>query len=341
MNNQTSISTFLLLEFSHVRELQILHFVVFLALYMMTLTGNLLIIIAIALDSHLHTPMYFFLFSLAILDMGSVSVTVPNSMAMSLINSGSISYSGCVAQVFFCFFFLTSDFVVLTIMAHDRHIAICSPLQYERIMHKGACLQMIAIALISSLIYATVHTCGTFANTFCSNRVNQFFCEVPHLLKLSCSDLYLVETGFLLLGCSMTLGCFVFIIITYMQVFGTVFRIPSVHGQKKALSTCFPHLTVVTLFISSGIFAYARPPSGTSSTLDIVFAVIYAIIPPLSNPFIYSMRNKDLKTALKKLLDSRLFFQCHIVFSPVGTGTCPGIQSHSLSVTAQLDGVSR
>ncbi|XP_062814181.1 olfactory receptor 14A2-like [Anolis carolinensis] len=168
-------------------------------------------------------------------------------------------------RFFFCFFFFTSDFIVLTIMAHDRYIAICNPLQYERIMHKGACLQMVATGLIFSLIY----TCGTFANTFCSNVINQFFCEVPQLLKISCSDLYLVETGLLLLGCTMAFGCFVFIIVTYMQIFRTVFRMPSVHGQKKALSTCFPHVTVVTLFISSTVFAYARPPSGTSC-LDIV-----------------------------------------------------------------------
>nr|XP_060639199.1 olfactory receptor 14I1-like [Anolis sagrei ordinatus] len=179
MDNLTSISSFLLLEFSDMRELQILYFFVFLALYLTALIGNLLIITVVAVDSHLHTPMYYFLFDLATVDIGSISVMVPKAMAMSLKNDRSISYAGCVAQVFFYIFFVASGYNVLTIMAHDRYVAICHPLHYERIMHKGVCLQMVAIGLIASLIYAILHTVGTFANTFCSNIVNQFFCEIP------------------------------------------------------------------------------------------------------------------------------------------------------------------
>ncbi|XP_061446367.1 olfactory receptor 14I1-like [Rhineura floridana] len=305
MNNLTTMSTFLLRELSELQELQILYVFLFITLYLTTLMGNLLIIVAVALDRHLHKPMYFFLANLAMMDVGSVSVMIPKSVANSIMNSRSISYSGCVAQVFFYFFFATSDFFLLTVMAHDRYVAICSPLQYERIMHKGACIQMAAIVLLTSLLYAILHTCGTFANTFCSNVVNQFFCEVPTLLKLSCSDFYLVEVGLLLLGCITALGCFIFIIITYLQIFSTVLRIPSVHGQNKALSTCLPHLTVVSVFLISAVFAYARPPTESSSELDIAFAVIYAIIPPMLNPFVYSIRNKDIKTALWKLLDVR------------------------------------
>ncbi|XP_061446850.1 olfactory receptor 14I1-like [Rhineura floridana] len=300
MSNLTSMSIFLLWEFSEVRELQILHFFMFLALYFTAMVGNLLIIAAIILDHHLHTPMYFFLTNLAMMDIGSVSVIIPKSMSNSIMNSRSISYSGCAAQVFCYLFFATSNISVLTVMAHDRHVAICNPLQYERIMHKGACIQMAVIVWIISLLYAIVHTCGTFANTFCSNNVNQFFCEIPKLLKLSCSDFYLVEVGLLVAGCSIGTGCFIFIIITYMQLFSAVLRIPSVHGQKKALSTCLPHLTVVSVLMSSGLFAYARPPTNASD-LDVVFAVIYTTIPPMLNPFIYSMRNKDIKNALWKL----------------------------------------
>ncbi|XP_042329660.1 olfactory receptor 14A16-like, partial [Sceloporus undulatus] len=265
MSNLTSVSTFLLLQFSDDRELQFLQFFVFLAMYLMAVTGNLLIIIAVALDHRLHTPMYFFLFNLAMIDLGTISVIVPKSMTMSLKNDRSISYSGCVAQVFFYLLFATLDLVVLTIMAHDRYVAICNPLQYERIMHKGACLQIIAIGYMVSLLYATIHTSGTFANTFCSNIVNQFFCDIPRLLKLSCSRIYLVEVGFVVISFGMAVGCFIFITVTYSQVFATVFRIPSVHGQKKALSTCLPHLTVVSLLIFSSLFAYAKPPTGTSS----------------------------------------------------------------------------
>ncbi|XP_061462984.1 olfactory receptor 14A16-like [Rhineura floridana] len=303
MHNQTSMPTFLLMGFSEIRQLQILHFFVFLALYLTAITGNLLIIVAIAFDHHLHTPMYFFLINLAMMDIATISVIVPKSMAISLLNSRWVSYFGCVAQVFLYFLFALSDFLLLTIMAHDRYVAICNPLQYETIMHKGACVQMVAIVWVTSLLYAILHTCGTFANTFCSIAVRQFFCEVPALLKISCSDFYLVEVGFLVISSSIGVGCFIFIIITYMQIFSSVLRIPSMHGQKKALSTCLPHLTVVSVFLFTGVFAYARPPTDASSDLDMVFAVIYTIIPPTLNPFIYSMRNKEIKTALWKLFD--------------------------------------
>ena len=307
MNNHT-VHIFLLMGFSDVRELQILYFFVFLALYTMSVTGNLLIIIAVVLDYHLHTPMYFFILNLAMMDLGSVSVTVPKSIATSVTDDRSISYAGCVAQVFFYVFFLASGFCVLTIMAHDRHISICNPLQYERIMHKEACFQMVALGWIASLGYAVLHTGGTFANTFCSNIVSQFFCEIPQLLKLSCSDIYLVEVGFIVLSCGIMLGCLIFIIHTYVQIFATVLRIPSVHGQKKAFSTCIPHLIVASMFIFSGICANARPRTNTSSVLDMAFAVMYAVIPSLLNPFIYSIRNKELKTTLWKLVNSKLFF---------------------------------
>ncbi|XP_061447806.1 olfactory receptor 14I1-like [Rhineura floridana] len=314
MSNFTSVSTFLLWKFSEVRELQILHFFLFLALYMTTITGNLLMIAAVAFDHHLHTPMYFFLTNLAMMDIGIVSVIIPKSMTNSFTNSSSISYSGCVAQVFFYLFFVASDLSLLTVMAHDRYVAICNPLQYETIMHRGACIQMATIGWILSLLYAIIHTSGTFANTFCSNAVDQFFCEIPKLLKLSCSDFYLVEVGLLLLACNIGLGCFIFIIITYMKIFSTVFRIPSAHGKKKAFSTCLPHLTVVSVFIFSALFAYARPPTDASSDLDIIFSAIYTIIPPLLNPFIYSMRNKEIKTALWKLLEYGHSFIIYLKF---------------------------
>ncbi|XP_060111651.1 olfactory receptor 14I1-like [Heteronotia binoei] len=248
MPNLTSTSEFLLQEFSEVRELQILHFFVFLAVYVTALTGNLLVIIAVVLDHHLHTPMYFFLVNLAVLDLGSVSVMVPKAIVNSLLNSRSISYSGCVAQVFFYFLLEGSDFAILTVMAHDRYVAICNPLQYERVMHKGACFQMAASSWIAGTLYAILHTSCTFAITFCSNMINQFFCEVPQLLKLSCSDLYLIEVGLLILSSTIVGGCFIFISITYMKIFTAVLRMPSVQGQKKAFSTCIPHLTVVSLF---------------------------------------------------------------------------------------------
>ncbi|XP_060111038.1 olfactory receptor 14A16-like [Heteronotia binoei] len=303
MLNLTSTSEFLVLEFSDIRELQILYFFVLLAVYLIGASGNLLIITTVVLDHHLHTPMYFFLMNLAILDLGLICVMLPRPMANSLLNRRFISYSECVSQVFGLFLFVGADFAILTIMAHDRHIAICNPLQYETIMHKGACIQMALSAWFTGILSATLHTCTTFAITFCSNRINQFFCEVPQLLKIACSDLYLVEVGLLIFSCSLGGGCFIYIIVTYIKIFTTVLRMPSVHSQKKALSTCIPHLTVVSLLVFSGIFAYSRPPGNTSSELNVICALIYAVLSPLLNPFIYSMRNKEIKTALLKLTD--------------------------------------
>ncbi|XP_028560239.2 olfactory receptor 14A16-like [Podarcis muralis] len=307
MHNVTSTSGFLLLEFSQIRELQILHFLVFLGLYLITVIGNLLIIFVIALDHHLHTPMYFFLMNLAISDIGSVSAIQPKSMVNSIMNNRQISYGECVSQVFFLLLFGCSDFTLLTIMAHDRYVAICNPLQYEVVMNKGACIQMITIAWITSILYAVLHTAGTFSITFCSNRVDQFFCEVPKLLKLSCSDLYLVEVGLLAFSCISVFGCFVFIIVTYVYIMTAVLKMPYEQGRHKALSTCLPHLMVVSLLMSTGLFAYIRPPSNSSSGLDLVFAVIYTIYPPMLNPFIYSMRNKEIQTALWKQLNLKQF----------------------------------
>ncbi|XP_048372474.1 olfactory receptor 14A16-like [Sphaerodactylus townsendi] len=189
-------------------------------------------------------------------------------------------------------------------MAYDRYVAICNPLHYETIMHRGACIQMAVSAWIAGILNGVLHSGGTFAITFCSNMIDQFFCEAPQILKLACSNMYLVEVGVIILSSFFGLGCFIYIIFTYVLIFRAVLRIPSVDGQKKAISTCLPHLTVISLLIFTGIFAYGRPQSYSSSDLNVLSAIIYAIIPPLLNPFIYSMRNKDIKTALLK------FFNC-------------------------------
>ncbi|XP_053903756.1 olfactory receptor 14A16-like [Malaclemys terrapin pileata] len=303
MSNQTAVTEFLLLGFSDIQELQILHFVVFLLLYLISLLGNLLIITAIALNHHLHTPMYFFLMNLSILDLGSISVTIPNSMANSLMNTRSISYSGCVAQVFLFAFFASADYAILTVMAYDRYVAICQPLHYETVMNKRACVQMAASAWISVILYSAVHTGNTFAISFCGvNVVDQFFCEIPQLLKLACSDSDLSEVGFLIFSLFLWLSCFVFIIVSYVQIFTTVVRIPSEQGRHKAFSTCLPHLIVVSLFLCTATFAYLKPVSSSPSVQNLLVAVLYSVLPPMMNPIIYSMRNKELKGALSKLI---------------------------------------
>ncbi|XP_053903693.1 olfactory receptor 14A16-like [Malaclemys terrapin pileata] len=304
MSNRTIVTEFLLLGFSEVRELQILHFVVFLVSYLSALVGNLLIIMVVALNNHLQTPMYFFLVNLSILDLGSISVIIPKSMANYILNTRSISYPGCVAQVFLFLFFAEADFVFLTVMAYDRYVAICKPLHYETVMNRRACVQMAASAWISGILYSVLHTGNTFALTFCGgNMVDQFFCEIPQLLKLSCSDSYLSEVGILAFSVCLLLVCFVFIIVSYVQIFKSVLRIPSLQGRHKAFSTCLPHLTVVSLFVFTGAFAYLKPTSSSTSALDLMVAVLYSVVPPMMNPIIYSMRNKEIKGALRKLTE--------------------------------------
>ncbi|XP_072705397.1 olfactory receptor 14I1-like [Ciconia boyciana] len=304
MSNSSSITHFLLLEFADTRELQLLHIWLFLGIYLAALLGNGLIITTIACDHRLHTPMYFFLLNLSVLDLGSISTTVPKSMASSLWDTRAISYSGCAAQVFFVFFF-GAEFSVLTIMAYDRYIAICKPLHYGTLLGSRACVHMAAAAWSSCFFYAVLHTANTFSLPLChGNAVDQFFCEIPQILKLSCSDSYLREVGLLMVSSFLYFGCFVFIVLSYVQIFMAVLRIPSEQGRHKAFSTCLPHLVVVSLFISTGTFAYLKPPSISSPSLDLGIAVLYSVVPPAFNPLIYSMRNQELKDAVWKLIMS-------------------------------------
>ncbi|XP_067173193.1 olfactory receptor 14A16-like, partial [Apteryx mantelli] len=291
-----------LLAFADTRELQLLHFSLFLGIYLAALLGNGLIITAIACDHHLHTPMYFFLLSLSLLDLGSISTTVPKSMANSLWDTRAISYSGCAAQVFLVFFFFGGEYSLLTVMAYDRYVAICRPLHYATIMDSRACVRMAAAAWASGFLTAVLHTGNTFSIPLCQgNTVDQFFCELPQILKLSCSDSYLREVGLLVVTVCLEFGCFIFIVLSYMQIFTVVLRIPSEQGRHKAFSMCLPHLAVVFLFISTAFFAYLKPPSLSSPAMDLVVAVLYAVVPPTLNPLIYSMRNKELKDALRKV----------------------------------------
>ncbi|XP_064355565.1 olfactory receptor 14A16-like [Dromaius novaehollandiae] len=310
MSNSSSFNEFLLLAFADTRELQLLHFLIFLGIYLAALLGNGLIITAVACDHRLHTLMYFFLLNLSFLDLGAISTTVPKSMANSLWNTRAISYSGCAAQAFFSFFLFAAEFYLLTVMAYDRFVVICKPLHYGTLMGSRACVKMAAAAWASGFLNALLHTANTFSIPLCQgNTVDQFFCEIPQILKLSCSDSYLTEAGLLLVGTFLMFGCFNFIVVSYVQIFTAVLRIPSEQGRHKAFSMCLPHLAVVSLFVSTTAFAYLKPPSLSSPSLDLVVAVLYSVVPPAVNPLIYSMRNKELKEALKKLVQLALFQQ--------------------------------
>ncbi|XP_064360678.1 olfactory receptor 14C36-like [Dromaius novaehollandiae] len=310
MSNSSSINEFLLLAFSDTQELQLLHFLLFLGIYLAALLGNGLIITAIACNHSLHTPMYFFLLNLSILDLGTISTIVPKSMVNSLRDTRAISYSGCAAQVFCFFFLIAAEYCLLTVMAYDRFVAICRPLHYGTIMGSRACIQMAAAAWASGFLHALLHTGNTFSIPLCQgNTVDQFFCEVPQILKLSCSDSYLREVGLLVVSLCFSLGCFIFIVLSYVQIFSAVLRIPSEQGRHKAFSMCLPHLAVVSLCVSTAAFAYLKPPSISSPAVDLVVAVLYSVVPPAVNPLIYSMRNRELKEALKKLVQLVLFQQ--------------------------------
>ncbi|KFR11207.1 Olfactory receptor 14A16, partial [Opisthocomus hoazin] len=299
MSNSSSITEFLLMAFMNTLELQLLTFWLFLIVYLVALLSNGLIITAIACDHHLHTPMYFFLLNLSLLDLGSISTIVPKSMANSLWDTKAISYSGCAAQVFFFVCCATTEFYLLTVMSYDRYAAICKPLHYGMLIGSRACVHMAAAAWGSGLLYALLHTANTFSIPLCQgNAMDRFFCEIPQILKLSCSDTYLREAGLLTVSAIFGLGCFVFIVLSYVQIFKAVLRIPSEQGRHKAFSMCLPHLAVVSLSISTGMFSYLKPPSIVFPSLDLSVAVLYSVVPPAVNPLIYSIRNKELKDAI-------------------------------------------
>ncbi|XP_035170414.1 olfactory receptor 14C36-like [Oxyura jamaicensis] len=313
MPNSSSVSEFLLLAFADTRELQLLHFGLFLSIYLAALLDNGLIITAVACDHRLHTPMYFFLLNLALIDVGSISITVPKAMGNSLWDTKAISYQGCVAQVFFLFFIASAEYSFLTVMAYDRYIAICKPLHYRTLLSSRACAQMAAAAWGSGFLNAVMHTANTFSLPLChGNAVDQFFCEIPQILKLSCSDAYLREAGVVVFSVSVLFGCSIFIVISYMQIFRVVMRMPSEQGRHKAFSTCLPHLAVVSLMVSTGMFAYLKPPSISSPSLDLVVAVLYSVVPPAVNPLIYSMRNQELRDAVRTLLEYINFQHIHL-----------------------------
>ncbi|XP_062370286.1 olfactory receptor 14J1-like [Cinclus cinclus] len=303
MSNSSSIRHFLLLALADTRQLQLLHFCLFLGISLAALLANGLIISAVACGHHLHTPMFFFLLNLALTDLGSICTTVPKAMHNSLWNTNNISYSACAAQLFFFVFFISAELSLLTIMCYDRYVSICKPLHYGTLLGSRACAHMAAAAWASAFLYSLLHTANTFSLPLChGNALGQFFCEIPQILKLSCSHSYLRKLGLLGLSGCLAFGCFVFIVFSYVQIFRAVLRIPSEHGRHKAFSTCLPHLAVVSLFITTGTFSYLKPPSISSPSLDLALSVLYSVMPPALNPLIYSLRNEELKDALRKLM---------------------------------------
>uniref|UniRef100_A0A8U8BRA7 Olfactory receptor n=1 Tax=Geospiza parvula TaxID=87175 RepID=A0A8U8BRA7_GEOPR len=304
MSNSSSIRHFLLLALADTRQLQLLHFCLLLGISLAALLGNGLIISAVACGHHLHTPMFFFLLNLALSDLGCICTTVPKAMHNSLWDTSTISYSGCAAQVFFFLFFIAAEFSLLTIMCYDRYVSICKPLHYGTLLGSRACAHMAAAAWASAFLNALLHTANTFSLPLChGNVLGQFFCEIPHILKLSCSHSKLRELGLPVFSICLVFSCFVFIVFSYVQIFRAVLRIPSEQGRHKAFSTCLPHLAMVSLFISTAAFAYLNPPLHVPPpSLDLALSVLYSVVPPALNPLIYSLRNQELKAAVWTLM---------------------------------------
>ncbi|XP_074390463.1 olfactory receptor 14J1-like [Zonotrichia albicollis] len=301
MSNSSSIRHFLLLALADTRQLQLLHFCLLLGISLAALLGNGLIISAVACGHHLHTPMFFFLLNLALSDLGSICTTVPKAMHNSLWDTRNISYSACAAQLFFFMFFFSAEYFLLTIMSYDRYVSICKPLHYGTLLGSRACAHMAAAAWASAFLYSLLHMANTFSLPLChGNALGQFFCEIPQILKLSCSNSYIRELGPLISSAFLFFACFVFVVFSYVQIFRAVLRISSEQGRHKAFSTCLPHLTVVSLFLSTGTFAYFKSPSISSPSLDLALSVLYSVVPPALNPLIYSLRNQELKAAVRR-----------------------------------------
>ncbi|XP_027766239.1 olfactory receptor 14J1-like, partial [Empidonax traillii] len=286
MPNSSSMAQFLLLAFSDRRELQLMHFWLFLGISLAALLGNGFILSAVACDQHLHTPRDFFLLHLSLTDLGSICTTVPKAMHNSLWGTTTISYTACAAQVFLFIFFFGTEFSLLTIMCYDRYVAICKPLHYGTLLGSRACAHMAAAAWASGFLYSLLHTASTFSLPLCQgNALGQFFCEIPHILKLSCSHSgYLREIRLIMVDACLLFGCSIFIVFSYVQIFRAVLRIPSEQGRHKAFSTCLPHLAAISLVISTGMFAYLKPPPISSPSLDLALSVLYSVVPPSLNP---------------------------------------------------------
>ncbi|XP_048373352.1 olfactory receptor 5V1-like [Sphaerodactylus townsendi] len=301
--NQTSIKEFILLGFENIKQEKSFLFILFLTMYTICLLGNLLIIAVVLLNQALHTPMYFFLGNLSFLDVCYISVTVPKMLADICVESPSISFMGCAAQMYFLVTLVGTEGFLLASMALDRFFAICRPLSYTQFMNKWTCLQMATISWICGLLNASLHTTLTFHLSYCrTNGISHFFCDIPPLLSISCSDTSVNEVALFTAGVFVGLSPFCFTLVSYAFILHAILSNQQKRQGHKAISTCVSHLAVVILFYGSGIFTYFRPTSSYSLERDQLVGVLYNILTPTLNPLIYSLRNKEVKLGMRRLM---------------------------------------
>ncbi|XP_066476058.1 olfactory receptor 9G4-like [Tiliqua scincoides] len=302
-DNRTLVTNFVLVGFTADPSLRIVFFVLFLVSYTLTLTGNIGLIALIYMESHLHTPMYFFVGSLSFLDVWYSSVYTPRILSDCISKTKVMSIAGCAAQLFFSCCFAYSECFLLAAMAFDRYVAICNPLLYATAMPRKLCIQLVVGSYVAGLANAIAHTGNTFRLRFCGNNViNHYWCDAPPLVKMACDDTRVYE--FILttvVGCTV-LSTTVLIVGFYIGIVAAIMRIRSATGRGKAFSTCSAHLVSVSLFYGSLLLMYSRPSSMHTPDWDKANALFYTVVNPLVNPMIYSLRNKDVKTAFKKVL---------------------------------------
>nr|XP_017522660.1 olfactory receptor 1509 [Manis javanica] len=304
--NQTRITEFVFLGLTDNWALEILFFMTFSVTYMLTLLGNILIVVTIVFTPRLHTPMYFFLSNLSFIDICHSSVTVPKMLEGLLLVRKTISFDNCIAQLFFLHLFACAEIFLLTIMAYDRYVAICAPLHYTSVMNMRVCIQLVFALWLGGTVHSLVQTFLTIRLPYCGpNVIDSYFCDVPPVIKLACTDTYL--TGMLIVSNSGTISltCFLALVASYMVILVSL-RKQSVEGHRKALSTCSAHFMVVALFFGPCIFIYTRPD--TSFSIDKVVSVFYTVFTPLLNPLIYTFRNEEVKSAMKHLREKQVFF---------------------------------
>nr|XP_048691173.1 olfactory receptor 1020-like [Caretta caretta] len=305
--NHSEVTEFILSGLTDRPELQVPLFVVFLLIYGITLLGNGGMILLISIDPRLHTPMYFFLSNLSFCDLCISLIISPKMLLNLLAKRKSISYTTCSVQMYLSIVFSDVECLLLAVMAYDRYVAICNPLLYTVTMSRHLCKQLVAGVYAVGVVDSMIHTCCTFRLSFCSsNIINHFFCDTPPLLALSCSDTRINEiVTFAFMSC-ITVSSFVTVLLSYVCIISTILQIRSAEGRHKAFSTCSFHLTAVVLFFGTFLFMYLRPTSSYSMDRDKVTSVFYTLVIPMLNPFIYSLRNTEVKDALRNSMKKLL-----------------------------------